>query len=144
MRIFPDARLLVYCALAASLASLAGAAPPAQDPIANAQKQITAYLIQLADLHCTESVTQEKLAANGHIEHSTRAQFDYLIMMSGSGDEFQLNESRIESAGSKDKQQQLPMLVTNGVRDNSSCVPSLTIGMDSRLRFSQMRRSMED
>lgn len=101
--------------MAASLASLAGAAPPAQNPIANAQKQITAYLIQLADLHCTESVTQEKLAANGHVEHSTRAQFDYLIMMSGTGDEFQLNESRIESAGSKDKKPQLPMLVTNGV-----------------------------
>jgi len=85
------------------------------DPIVRAQKQITAYLAQLADLHCTETVTQEKLGENGHVEHSARAQFDYLIMMSGNGDEFQLNESRIESAATKDKQAQLPLLVTNGI-----------------------------
>jgi len=84
-------------------------------PIARAQKQITAYLAQLADLHCTETVTQEKLAANGHVEYSSRAQFDYLIMMSGSGDEFQLNESRIESSADKERKSQLPLLVTNGV-----------------------------
>ena len=56
---------------------------------------MTAYLAKLADLHCTESVTQEKLADNGHVEATERAKYDYLIMMNGNGDDFQLNESRI-------------------------------------------------
>ncbi len=107
---------IVLCGLLTALPLLAnGQTASTPDPIARAQKQITAYLAQLADLHCTETVTQEKLAANGHVEHSARAQFDYLIMMSGNGDEFQLNESRIASAATKEKQSQLPLLVTNGV-----------------------------
>ena len=80
-----------------------------------AQKQITAYLDKLADFHCTESVTQEKLAPNGHVEVTERAKYDYLIMMNGTGEEFQLNESRVEAANARGKQTQLPMLVTNGV-----------------------------
>lgn len=120
MRIFPRARILdariVLCGLLTAFPLLAnGQEASISDPIARAQKQITAYLAQLADLHCTETVTQEKLDGNGRVEHSARAQFDYLIMMSGNGDEFQLNESRIESAAAKDKQSQLPLLVTNGV-----------------------------
>lgn len=80
-----------------------------------AQRQITSYLDKLADFHCTETVTQQKLAPNGHVEATERAKYDYLIMMNGNGDEFQLNESRIASPGAKSKQTQLPMLVTNGV-----------------------------
>ena len=115
MRTFRNARAY-FCDVLACLPLLAIGQPSSpQDPIARAQKQITAYLAQLADLHCTETVTQEKLAGNGHVEHSARAQFDYLIMMSGNGDEFQMNESRIESPADKDKHSQLPLLVTNGV-----------------------------
>jgi hypothetical protein len=89
-----------------------GQAAPASSPADLAQRQVTAYVAKLADLHCTESVTQEKLASNGHVEASERAKYDYLIMMDGSGDDFQLNESRIESSASRRKQ--LPMLITNG------------------------------
>lgn len=112
MRISISRWALLFCA--AVVASANCSAGPVQDPIARAQKQITAYLAQLGDLHCTETVTQEKLATNGHVEHADHAQFDYLIMMSGTGDEFQLNESRIVSKETKDKPSQLPMLVTNG------------------------------
>ena len=95
--------------------SVAGESASTVTAIDQAQQQITAYLDKLADLHCTESVTQEKLSPNGHVEATERAKYDYLIMMSGSGDEFQLNESRIEAATGDNKQPQLPMLVTNGV-----------------------------
>jgi hypothetical protein len=98
-----------------TLASAAAQSPDANTAIDLAQRQITAYLDRLADFHCTESVTQEKLAPNGHVEATERAKYDYLIMMNGTGDEFQLNESRIESANARNKQPQLPMLVTNGV-----------------------------
>jgi hypothetical protein len=98
--------------LAPGLAS--SQAPGASAAIDLAQRQITAYLEKLADFHCTESVTQQKLTPSGHVEATERAKYDYLIMMSGSGDEFQLNESRIESADARGKKSQLPMLVTNG------------------------------
>lgn len=98
------------------LAPLAVIAEPASTPAAvdQAQRQITAYLDKLADLHCTETVTQQKLAGNGHVEATVRARYDYLIMMSGTGDQFQLNESRVDSSSAPGKQPRLPMLVTNG------------------------------
>jgi hypothetical protein len=98
--------------LAIPAAFAGGQASPASSPVELAQRQVTAYVAKLADLHCNESVNQEKLAANGHVEASERAKYDYLIMMDGNGDDFQLNESRIESSASKHKP--LPMLVTNG------------------------------
>jgi len=106
--------------LFASVLAVAPSITPAQasstnDAIDMAQRQITAYIDKLADFHCTESVTQQKLTPSGHVEATERAKYDYLIMMNGSGDEFQLNESRIESANARGKQTQLPMLVTNGV-----------------------------
>lgn len=98
-------------ALAMSIAAF-GQSAPASNAADLAQKQVTAYLAKLADLHCTESVTQEKLTEKGHVEASEHAKYDYLIMMDGNSDDFQLNESRIESGAGKHKP--LPMLVTNG------------------------------
>ena len=77
-----------------------------------AQRHVVTYLAKLADLHCAESVVQEKLAPNGRLEASDRARYDYLVMIDGNGDDFQLNESRIEASGAKHKP--LPFLVTNG------------------------------
>ena len=93
-------------------ASLLSQSSSAQSTADLAQHQVTAYLAKLADLHCTETVTQEKLTGNGHVEASEHAKYDYLIMIDGNGDGLQLNESRIEASASHRKQ--LPMLVTNG------------------------------
>jgi hypothetical protein len=113
MRINPSpAWIATGLLLALSAAFSAGQATPAPSAIDQAQRQVTAYLAKLADLHCTESVVQEKLAHNGHVEATERAKYDYLIMIDGNGDSLSLNESRIESAPSPHKQ--LPMLVTNG------------------------------
>ena len=104
--------IMLAMLLASSAALSAGQSATTPSAADLAQRQVVQYVAKLADLHCTESVTQEKLAPNGHVEASERAKYDYLIMMGGSGDEFQLNESRYESSASKHKQ--LPMLVTNG------------------------------
>ena len=100
MRLIRKSRsLLLLCLLCDCGTADALASPhPHASAIDLAQRQMTAYLAKLADLHCTETVTQQKLAANGHVQATERAKYDYLIMMSGSGDDFQLNESRIESA----------------------------------------------
>jgi hypothetical protein len=69
-----------HCALAGLLFLLPTAVRYAGDSastvaaINHAQQQITAYLDKLADLHCTESVIQEKLSPNGHVEATQRAQ----------------------------------------------------------------------
>lgn len=79
---------------------------------AKTEHQINAYLSKLADLHCTESVLQEKLSDGGHVQAAERAKYDYLIMMDGDQNNFQLNESRVESSASPAKP--MSMLVTNG------------------------------
>jgi hypothetical protein len=90
----------------------AGQSAPEPSAIDLVQRQVIAYLAKLADLHCTESVMQQKLTANGHVEASEHAQYDYLVMIDGNGDDLQLNESRIESTASHRKP--IPMLVTYG------------------------------
>jgi hypothetical protein len=115
MRIAHKYRWILSGLLFVSLPTVViGESAPTSTAIDQAQRQITAYLDKLADLHCTESVTQQKLAGNGHVEATERASYDYLIMMSGSGEQFQLNESRVEPAATRDKHPQLPMLITNG------------------------------
>lgn len=96
-------------------ASLHAAPTGTAAAVGHAEQQITSYLTQLADLHCTETVTQEKLDAKDHVQASERAKFDYLIMINGTSDEFQLNESRVAAKDNRESSTQLPMLVTNGV-----------------------------
>lgn len=81
-------------------------------PASLAEKQVAAYVSRLADVHCNESVLQEKLAPNGHVEAKELRRFDYLVMITGGEDDFQLNESRIEAPGAKHRNS--PMLVTAG------------------------------
>ena len=104
--------LLVFAALAWSAN---GPASAGRDPVALAQDQVAHYISKLADLHCTETVMQQKLNAKGRVEATERSQFDYLIMMNGNSNEFQLNESRIDMPDSKHKAVPASMLTTNGM-----------------------------
>jgi hypothetical protein len=77
-----------------------------------AERRVVADSADLADMHCTESVVQEKLTGKGHTEAKEQAQYDYLVMIDGNSDGMQFNESRRETVAAHHKQ--LPMLVTNG------------------------------
>ena len=92
-----------------------GQATPPQDSITKAQYEVTAYLAKLADLLCTESVTQEKFGTDDHVDSTAHAKYDYLIMMTGTNDEFQLTESRTPLGDEKTKPTPLPLLVSNGI-----------------------------
>jgi hypothetical protein len=94
------------------LAVSAGYAQATANVTALAQRGVTSYLSQLANLHCSESVVQEKLAMNGSVQASEHSKYDYLTMIDGDSDALQLNESRLEETGARHKA--LPMLVTNG------------------------------
>ncbi len=108
--------VLAACTVLTPVMALAAtSAADTTDAVAMAQKQITTFLAQLADLHCTETVTQEKLNGKGHVMASERDQYDYLIMMSGSNDQFELNESRVAGKETHHKLLAVPMLVTNGM-----------------------------
>lgn len=109
--------LILVAVLAMPLAAVGASAASvdSSDAIALAQKQIGGYLQRLGDLHCTETVTQERLGDKGRVLGAERDTFDYLIMMSGDADDFQLNESRIENKGTRHKLAAMPMLVTNGI-----------------------------
>jgi hypothetical protein len=80
--------------------------------IDQAQKQVVDYIGKLADLHCTEDVTQQKLKPNGYIDVSRHSQYDYFLYMQGSSYDFQLSESRLEVGTSKPAH--APMLLSNG------------------------------
>lgn len=77
-----------------------------------AERRVMTDLAELADVHCTELVLQEKLTGNGYTEAREQAQYDYLVMIDGNGDGMLFNESRRETVAAHHKQ--LPMLVTNG------------------------------
>ncbi len=116
MKINPRPRYLLARVLPVLAAAFATAQPVSPtDPVEIVQKTITEYLTSLADLHCTESVTQQKIAPNGQVADTARAKYDYLIMMNGNGDDFQLNETRISTSKDASRPSQVSMLVSNGV-----------------------------
>lgn len=80
-----------------------------------AEKQIKELLAELADVHCTETVVQQKLSEDGRVQASAKEQFDYLIMISGHEEDFQMSESRIEDPSWRHKLLSTPMLMTNGM-----------------------------
>ncbi len=113
---FPATARLRLFALAA-IACIAPSASFGQQTSASgftleAQKEVVRYVAQLGNLHCKETVTQEKLSPTGHVQITEHSTYDYLVMMDGDGDDFSLNESRLETKAAPHKP--LPMLVTNG------------------------------
>ena len=103
-------------AIALGLMMLGQTAEPQgpRNPIDIASSNISSYLNDLADVTCTEHVSQVKLAPNGKVEFHQESTFDYLVMMDGSQDEFTLNESRLPKQQSATPSKNLPLLVTNG------------------------------
>ncbi len=118
-----------------------------------ATANIGSYLNEIADVTCTEHVSQEKLTPTGKMESHQESTFDYLVMMDGSQDEFSLNESRLprqHNASSKN----LSLLVTNGFstlflifhpyyRDSFLLVPEAEVVEDGqhlvRIHFEHIR-----
>lgn len=111
MRVNPElVRIAVLLAVCASGARAQSPIPiPAVDL---AQKKVVDYLGNLADLSCKETVLQEKLGANGHVDTSERSNYDYFVLIEGDAENFQLTESR--SAVGNGGVQKHGLLITNG------------------------------
>jgi hypothetical protein len=78
-------------------------------------KQVSSFLDLISEMNCTERVLQEKLADNGKVIEREESIFDYLIILSTSGGELNLVESRIAPVDAKQqKKQRAPLLISNG------------------------------
>jgi hypothetical protein len=81
-------------------------------------KQVTAFVEQFSSVKCTERVTQEKLGDKDKVERKAESAFDYLVILSNSGGELTLDESRLAvqdaKRSKKEKNQSTPLLISNG------------------------------
>jgi hypothetical protein len=89
------------------------------DPLAilveRAGNHVSQFLAVISDVNCRERVLQEKLNEKGKAEEKAESTFDYLIMLSTDGGEFNLVESRIAPEDAKPaKKQSKPLLISNG------------------------------
>jgi hypothetical protein len=78
-------------------------------------KYVSSFLDVISEMNCTEHVLQEKLASNGKVVEKQESTFDYLIILSTSGGELNLVESRIAPEEARhEKKPRGPLLISNG------------------------------
>jgi hypothetical protein len=76
--------------------------------------QVTGFLDQFSDVKCTEQVQQLKVGTDGKIELKQESTYDYLVIMTHSGGELSLDESRLAVRESRRDKKNTPLLVSNG------------------------------
>jgi hypothetical protein len=97
-----------------------GQTPPAagklQDLLRRTREQMSTYVERLSDVRCTEKVLQEKFKNNGKdkIDLKEESTYDYLVILSNTGGELSLSESRLPVHGAKPDKKNRSMLVSNG------------------------------
>jgi hypothetical protein len=88
-----------------------------QDVLDRASKQVSSFVDQFSEVKCTEHVIQEKIGPKDKIERRAESNYDYLVILTNTGGELNLDESRLEMKGTKDKKaknQSTPLLISNG------------------------------
>ncbi len=93
------------------------AAPEAQklnDLLARTADQTAGFLDQFSDVKCTELVRQEKLGKDDKVELKEESTYDYLVILTNSGGELNLSESRIPVHEAKRDRKNTSMLLSNG------------------------------
>jgi len=84
------------------------------DLLTRTSKQVSSFLELFSDVKCTEQVRQEKLGENKKVELKTESTFDYLVILTNSGGELNLDESRLAVHEAKEDKRKTSLLVTNG------------------------------
>jgi hypothetical protein len=115
---FPGPLALAMIALIGfSLAENAPATPEAQkltDLLNRAGRQTSAFLDPLSDVKCTEHVRQEKLDKDGKVELKEDSTYDYLVILTNTGGELNLSESRLAIHEAKRDRKNTSLLLSNG------------------------------
>src|SRR5215472_13227033 len=76
--------------------------------------QTSVFLDQFSDVKCTEQVRQEKLGKDNKVELKEDSSYDYLVILTNSGGELNLSESRIPIHEPKKDRKNTSMLLSNG------------------------------
>jgi len=84
------------------------------DLLARTSHQTSGFLDQFSDVKCTELVRQEKLGKDDKIELKEDSTYDYLVILTNSGGELNLSESRIPVHQAKKDRKNTSMLLSNG------------------------------
>ena len=98
-------------------ANPATASPDAQrlnDLLTRTSSQTSVFLDQFSDVKCTEQVRQEKLGKDNKVELKEDSTFDYLVILTNTGGELNLSESRIPVREAKRDRKNTSMLLSNG------------------------------
>jgi hypothetical protein len=112
--------ILVSIALAMAglcFASDALAPPEAQALTGILQRtgnQTSAFLDEFSNVKCTEHVRQEKLGKDDKIELKEESSYDYLVILTNTGGELNLSESRLPLHEAKRDRKNTSMLLSNG------------------------------
>lgn len=96
--------------------SLAGAQTDAFEKVLDrASTRTSEFLEQFSNVKCTEQVTQEKFKADGKVDIERQSTYDYLVILTNTGGDLTLNESRLPLKESKvNTRQPISMLLSNG------------------------------
>jgi len=102
----------VLCLLTPAFTSASG--EPTSDLLPRVRDQVSDYLEQFSEVKCIEKVKQEKLKPNDKVELEHDSTYDYLVILTNSGGEISLDESRLAVGDSKADKKNRPLLVSNG------------------------------
>ena len=103
--------LLGACTLCPSASGATNSLPELLDRASNS---VSAFLDTISEVNCTEHLTQEKIADNGKTIEKRESIFDYLVLLSNTGGEVNLVESRVAADSNKEASEKAPLLVSNG------------------------------
>ena len=117
----PTARfvvILVSIACGSFCFAATGPASPEQQELerllARTADRSVVFLDQFSDVKCTEQVRQEKLGKDDKVQLKEDSTYDYLAILSNSGGDLNLSESRIPLKQAKPDRRNTSMLLSNG------------------------------
>lgn len=84
--------------------------------LSRTSEQVSSFVEQFSEVKCTERVVQEKFAESNKVERRTESTYDYLVILTNTGGELSLDESRlaVRAAGDNHKKANQPLLISNG------------------------------
>lgn len=113
-RLFAVRMFLALGGVCAGQTAAPTSAPNLANLLARTSSQVVGFLDQFSDVKCTEHVEQEKLDKNGKVDLREESTYDYLVILTNTGGELGLDESRLAVKEARRDKKNTPMLVSNG------------------------------
>lgn len=101
-------------AATACLLPAACAAEPLDSLISMTSKQVSEFVEQFSSVKCIEQVRQEKFGKDDKVVLKEDSTYDYLVILTNTGGELSLDESRLAVRQAKTDKKNTSMLVSNG------------------------------